>query len=136
MDALEYNMIRARACNATGALFRPTIDEMQKCLPGANRRRSLHFQTAEPSDVCGVSFSELEQRYHLQDVWGHTTTPAMQTLECIQKVKEALVEGVTEDTISSGFFSVLVGVSVVAAVAVVIIWELYLRPHNHGMPLH
>ncbi|GIL51902.1 hypothetical protein Vafri_7812 [Volvox africanus] len=131
MDALDYNILRGR-----GTLLQPIVEDKQQYLPGLNRRRSLHFQAAEPLDVCEVSFRELEQRYHLQDVWGHNTTPAMQTLECIQKVKDALVEGVTEDTISSGFFSVLVGVSVVAAVALVIIWELYLRPHNHGVPSH
>ncbi|GLI63711.1 hypothetical protein VaNZ11_006740 [Volvox africanus] len=131
MDALDYNILRGR-----GTLMPPIIEDKQQYMPERNRRRSLHFQAAEPLDVCGVSFSELEQRYHLQDVWGHNTTPAMQTLECIQKVKQALVEGVTEDTISSGLFSVLVGLSVVAAVALIIIWELYLRPHDHGMRSH
>ncbi|EFJ42184.1 hypothetical protein VOLCADRAFT_97772 [Volvox carteri f. nagariensis] len=123
MDTLEYNVLRERACNAPGALLQPSVEEMQQWVTSLNRRRSLHFTAGmEPSGHYEASFRELEQRYQLEDVWGHNTTPAMQTLECIQKVKQALVEEAADDTISSSTFSVLVALSVVAAVAIVLTW--------------
>ncbi|GLC67663.1 hypothetical protein PLESTF_000588400 [Pleodorina starrii] len=138
MEALEYNVLRQKAYNAPAALLQPSMEEMQQWVTDlSDRRRSLQL---ESSELGGASFRELEQRYHLQDVWGHNTTPAMQTLECIQKVKQALVEGVAEESISVGTFSLLVAISMIAAVSIVLAWELYLRPRgggggHGGMPL-
>ncbi|GLC42842.1 hypothetical protein PLESTB_001429400 [Pleodorina starrii] len=76
MEALEYNVLRQKAYNAPAALLQPSMEEMQQWVTDlSDRRRSLQL---ESSELGGASFRELEQRYHLQDVWGHNTTPAMQ----------------------------------------------------------
>ncbi|GFR42835.1 hypothetical protein Agub_g3793 [Astrephomene gubernaculifera] len=131
---LEYNVLKERAYTTRGVISQPSLEEMQLWVSGANRRRSNCY-AAEPEALehPAESFKALEQRYHLEDVWGQNTTPAMQTLECIQKVKQALVEGSDpEDSISGKTFSILVAISLAAAVLIVLVWELYLRPRDRG----
>ena len=57
-----------------------------------------------------------------QGVWGQTTTPGLQTLECIQNVKQAIVEQPDEDTMSSNTFAWLVGISFLLVVGTLLVW--------------
>lgn len=69
---------------------------------------------------------DFEERMHR--IWGTNTTPAMQTLECIQKVKAALSQQEEEDTMSGATFGILVAASLVVVLGIVVVWELFLRP--------
>ncbi|KAG2454599.1 hypothetical protein HYH02_000440 [Chlamydomonas schloesseri] len=81
------------------------------------------------------SLLELELRSQAA-VWGQSTTPSMQKLECIQKVKRELVQAQSEaDSIPAFAFSMMVLLSVAAAASIVLVWELYFRPRNNAAAL-
>ncbi|KAG2436413.1 hypothetical protein HXX76_006717 [Chlamydomonas incerta] len=66
-------------------------------------------------------------------VWGQSSVPSMQKFECIQKVKRELVEAQSDaDSISAFAFKMTVLLSVAAAAAIVLVWELYFRPRNNA----
>eukprot|EP00798_Chlamydomonas_sp_ICE-L_P002701 gene2701-12561_t len=50
----------------------------------------------ELQNTCG-SLRELEERYQLVGVWGQRTTSAMQMLDCIQSVKDKMIDQNDED---------------------------------------
>ncbi|PNH07148.1 hypothetical protein TSOC_006405 [Tetrabaena socialis] len=109
---MEYNVLRERACDPLGA--GPSVEEMRNWVHGLQSRRS----TGRRSMASGES---VEDR-----------SSAFRTLECIQKVKMALTSEGEDDSISARTFAMLTGVSLLAVVVIVLVWELYLRPRESG----
>mmetsp|Transcript_26916 Transcript_26916/g.58777 ORF Transcript_26916/g.58777 Transcript_26916/m.58777 type:complete len:130 (-) Transcript_26916:1614-2003(-) len=106
----------------------PTIDDIQAWgQPLVQRKRGSHRSSIE---LVHSMLKELEDRHQVHGIWGTTTTPALQTLECIQKVKQAITEQADDDAISSTAFAWLVGVSFVGVVAILLFWELHMRPQR------
>ncbi|KAG2431469.1 hypothetical protein HXX76_009483 [Chlamydomonas incerta] len=131
-SALEVEVLkRAAAVGASNGLVASSslsVEELRRWLVDA---QSSGSGAARPAEGPDCRFEELEQRYQLRDVWGHNTTPSMQTLECIQQVKAALVAGSgEEDSMSGPTFALLSFLSVAAALAIVLVWELYVRPRQ------
>lgn len=74
---------------------------------------------------CRAARQVFRDLYDLELFW----IPCVQTLECIQKVKQAISEQEEEDTISSSVFACLVAGSLVLVVIVILVWCVFYSFH-------
>lgn len=131
-EAFEAAVLREAAYNLPGIrtdrTSEPvTLQDMHEWLAAKALRGSQGARSVRASiESSHAPFKALEQKF--QGVWGQTTTPAMQTLECIQKVKVALTEQNAEDSMSSTAFLSLLSLLLMLVVAVVCAWELKFKP--------
>ncbi|PNW86975.1 hypothetical protein CHLRE_02g103750v5 [Chlamydomonas reinhardtii] len=117
---------------ATSQEWLESLDLVAETPPSATRSANGDMAS---SIQRSSSLLELELRSRT-GVWGQSTTASMQKFECIQKVKRELVEAQMEaDSIPVFAFQMMVLLSITAAAAIVLVWELYLRPRSHTAAL-
>lgn len=83
---------------------------------------------SKASSSSQLSDCSTSSKFQISEAWGMTTTPALETLQCIQKVKQAIVDRDDDDSMSSGRFAWLVGLCLVAAVAFFLFFQSQYKP--------